>query len=115
MVSSAQPAAGPGNRQRAASAAQHQGESTMGMSGPEMLGLGGWEVVVLLVIVLFWVAVAVIAYWIIRRAVRAGVIDAHRRLDAQAASRRAELDGDLRAGRIAEADAERDESGRSGD
>jgi flagellar basal body-associated protein FliL len=47
------------------------------------LGLAGWEILMLLVFVVFWVAVAVVAYWVIRSAVRAGVMEAHRRLDAE--------------------------------
>ncbi|UEJ82825.1 hypothetical protein Bra3105_00370 [Brachybacterium halotolerans subsp. kimchii] len=46
-------------------------------------GFAGWEILMLLVFVMFWVTVAVVAYWVIRSAVRAGVIEAHRRLDAE--------------------------------
>lgn len=44
-------------------------------------GFVGWEILMLLVFVMFWVTVAVVAYWVIRSAVRAGVLDAHHRLD----------------------------------
>lgn len=46
-------------------------------------GFAGWEILMLLVVVMFWVTVAVVAYWVIRSAVRAGVMEAHRRLDAE--------------------------------
>ncbi|PWH05288.1 hypothetical protein DEO23_14575 [Brachybacterium endophyticum] len=54
------------------------------MGGFDVLGLGGWEPVILAAVAVFWILVALVAYWLIRSAVRAGTISAHRYLARQA-------------------------------